>query len=185
MWHMLKPYAYVFVWLAVFLAGCSATAPATNTSSTSVTLPNSAAVQQAWQETRKALPADLMVYAPTFIPARFSAPSMEEARVDAEFGAVYTVIYTNGDETIAFIRNVGKGAWGNSPPPESLTPVTVNNVEGTLWLSRETHNLGVSWQQQSSSYQVNAHSERMTTDELRQIINSITPVMPSAQSTTR
>lgn len=176
-----KLYAYCIVW-SLLITSCGS-APTTSNSVPAATPAPTAAIvgQQAWQETRKALPADVAVYAPTFIPARFSAPSVEEARVDATYGAVYTVFYRGTDENMVFIRNMGKGALGNSPEPESETPVTVNGIKANLWVSKETHNLGITWGQPGASYQVNAHSERMTPDELLQIVKSLTPVTAAAQ----
>ena len=162
---------YLIAW-SLLITACGS-APATTVAPS----PTAAIVgQQAWQAARKALPADVAVYAPTFLPARFVAPSMEEARVDTTYGAVYTVFYRGTNENLVFIRNMGKGAWGNSPPPESQTPVTVNGVKATLWVSKETHYLGVWWGQPGASYEIKAYSERMTPDESLQIANSLTPV---------
>ena len=141
-----KIFTCVFMWSLLLVTSCSSIATKPSNSVAPNAQPTSTINKQAaWQETRRALPADVTVYAPVFIPNRFNAPSMEEARVDSKAGPVYTIIYSSTGETIAFVHNLGKGAWANTLPPQSQTTTMVNNVKGNLWVSEETHHLGVSW----------------------------------------
>jgi hypothetical protein len=131
---------------------------------------------QVWQAVRHALPADIPVYQPGFVPERFGTPVVEGATADGPDGPSYTVVYTAPEENLVFIHGAGKGAWGDKPPPETATSIVVNGAPGTFWTSTETHSMGVIWVQQGGVYEVRAISTRLNADELRRIVNSLVSV---------
>lgn len=129
--------------------------------------------QDAWIQARASLPTSVMLYKPTYMPERFGKPELLEAHSDQADGPVYTIVYSTSDETLAFILNAGKGALGNFPPPERREVVTVLGWSGELESSTETHALGVFWQTSMGNYQIKVYSKKMTTEELKQIIESL------------
>jgi hypothetical protein len=130
-------------------------------------------IQDAWTEVRVALPEDIPVFSPTWMPARFGAPILVEAQ-----GAAYTILYMAPDEQIAFILGQGAGAWGNAPPPDTLEPLTMHGMNGVLHISTEAKFIGISWLQQGRPYQIKSISARVTREEMRQIVDSLTAVRP-------
>jgi hypothetical protein len=138
-----------------------------------------------WAQVRCAMPADVPVYRPGWLPERFGAPALLEARVSADLGPLYTITYPAPDESMVFILNLGKGALGNVPPPDQTEPITVLGVEGTLQVSTATHTLSVEWAAHDRrgkpmlGYQIRVFSQVMTRDELMQIVQSLAPVEPS------
>jgi hypothetical protein len=133
--------------------------------------------EDAWKQVRAALPADVAVYQPTFVPQRFGAPRVLEAHAGSGDDLAYTIVYTAKDENLAFILNMGKGALGNFPPAELNEPITIRGVNGSLSIASEAHAMGVFWQeQQGRSYQIKAFSRQMTKDEMERIVKSVVPV---------
>jgi hypothetical protein len=143
-------------------------------------------IPQAWTAVRAALPSDIPVYMPTDMPARFGPPQLEEVvAVDQEYGPHYTIIYylPTTKETVAFILNIGKGAWGNAPPPESTEPITVDGASGALEYSSPQGNGALPeyvawWKQDGQLYQIKALSPQITKEEIQQIIASLVPLKP-------
>ncbi|MDD5368823.1 MAG: hypothetical protein PHQ40_07055 [Anaerolineaceae bacterium] len=49
---------------------------------------------------------------------------------------MYTIAYTAQDqderEYIVFIHNIGKGAWGNAPRPDTPESITMDGTNGQL-----------------------------------------------------
>ncbi len=135
-------------------------------------------------QARAALPADVPLYKPAFVPERFGPPQLLEARTDASDGPLYTIVYSAKGENLAFILNMGKGALGNFPPAETNEPVAVLGVSGVLSISAETHAIGTFWQDQGRNYQIKAFSQQMTKDELMQIIKSLAPVGSATTTST-
>jgi hypothetical protein len=90
---------------------------------------------------------------------------------------VYTVVYMAADESLAFVLNRGKGAWGSFPPAERAEPITVLGVRGELAMPAETHDLGGFWNDgHGRNYQIKAVSRQMTKEELVRIAASLVPV---------
>jgi hypothetical protein len=158
-------------------AAAALTTPATITgptaSSTSAAITNQQ--QDPWMRARSALPANLPLYKPAFVPERFGPPELLEARKDPKDGLLYTIVYAAKDENLAFILNMGKGAWGNFPPAEVNEPITVLGVSGGLSISSETHAMGVFWQDHGRNYQIKGFSRQMTKEEMMRIVKSLAP----------
>jgi hypothetical protein len=116
-------------------------------------------IPEAWAAVRAALPSDIPVYMPTWMPVRFGAPQLEEVvAVDQEYGLHYTIVYKaqveENNEVIAFILNIGKGAWGNAPRPDTREPITVDGASGELDTTVSPPDFVVSWQKQNQNYQI-------------------------------
>lgn len=126
-----------------------------------------------WKQVRAQVPANVSVYNPTWLPERFGSPELIEAHVDPQYGALYTIIYPAQDENLAFILNMGNGALGNFPPPETREQVVVRGISGELLTSKEMNTMGIFWQETGQSYQIKAHSKQMTKAELLRIANSL------------
>jgi hypothetical protein len=163
----------------------------TSTQSQALTSPDAASltpsvIPQAWAAVRAALPSDIPVYMPTDIPPRFGAPELEEVvAIDPEYGPHYTITYylPTTKETVVFILNIGKGTWGNAPPPESTEPITVDGANGALDYSSPQGNGALPeyvawWKQGGQHYQIKALSPQMTKEEIQQIITSLVPLKP-------
>lgn len=132
--------------------------------------------ESVWAQVRAALPPEVVVYRPAFVPERFSPPELLEALND-EHGLRYTIIYQAGDELLVFILNNGQGALGSAAPPDTREMVTVHDgVQGTLMISGGSPPLRISWQESGQSYQIKVYSGPMTRDELLRIAQSVTPV---------
>ncbi len=159
------------------------TEPQATPNETSKSTPEANATQpsrDAWAEARAALPSSVPVYRPSFVPDRFGPPSLEEVKTDDQFGPRYTIVYHAENGLVAFILGMGKGALGNSPPPDTTEPIDVHGAQG--WLSttgvtttRSRLNLQVSWQEQGRIYQIKVSSNRMTRDELLRVVASLVP----------
>lgn len=141
--------------------------PPENTAVTATDTPD------AWTQARSLLPLDVRIYKPMYVPPRFGPPQLLEVQNNPASGPRYTIVYSAPGENLAFILNMGQGAFGNFPPPERQTPMLVLDMPALLLTSTETHTMGVSWQAPTGTYQVNAYSSRMTPDELKEIIDSL------------
>lgn len=135
----------------------------------------------AWTKARAGLPSSVPVYRPAFIPERFGPATLEEVQNDTQFGPRYTIVYRAEDELVAFILGMGKGALGNSPPPDVTEPITILGAWGQLstigaTATRSRLSLEVAWQEQGRSYQIKASSNHMTKDELLRIVAGLTAV---------
>jgi hypothetical protein len=138
----------------------------------SSTTTTASAQQDVWTDVRAALPADVLVYQPTFMPERFGVPEVIEAAADR-----YIVVYTAPDENIAFILGYGAGAYTNDARPDTTEPFVVNGMEGQLASSfGGSPSFAVSWQNDEHSYQIKAYSQQITKAEMQQIVQSIAPV---------
>lgn len=136
--------------------------------------PDSTAVSQPvdiWEAVRAAMPAHIPVYQPTFVPERFDPPTLLEARGGEPDGPRYTVSYPSQHGSLVFILNMGKGAYGNFPRPDTREPLAIHGTRGELMTSTEAQTLGVFWQDAGQSYQIKAYA--MTPDELRSIVASL------------
>jgi len=135
----------------------------------------------AWTKARAELPSSVQVYRPAFMPERFGPATLEEVQNDTQYGPRCTIVYRTGDELVAFILGMGKGALGNSPPPDVIEPITVLGAGGQLsttatTATRSRLGLEVAWQEQGRSYQIKASSNHMTKDELLRIVAALTAV---------
>ncbi len=119
---------------------------------------------------------------PTYLPSRFGSPELLEVRKDDQFGWMNTISYTSQvaekRESIVFILNNGKGAWGNAPRPDTTDLITIDGASGKLYYSSAESTSGnpeyvVTWQQQGQNYEIKAPSSRMTQEEIIQIIGSM------------
>jgi Tol biopolymer transport system component len=146
--------------------------------------------QDAWTRTRAGLPADVPVYEPVGLPARFGAAVFDGACVD-DLGPRYAVEYHAGDEVLVFILGAGMGAWGNFPgPPTSHETVNVRGVSGTVMVTsgaiangiRQLTSLKLSWREGPLVYAVVANSAQLSGDDLRKIADALVPVPPAARS---
>jgi dipeptidyl aminopeptidase/acylaminoacyl peptidase len=130
--------------------------------------------QDAWAQVRIALPDSVPVYRPDSLMSPSGLAVLEEVENDVRQGPRYTVVYQGEDELVAFILGMGKGALGNSPPPDSTEPITVHGVRGELATtgiaspgSRKSQI--VSWQENGRHYEIKVLSNRITKDELKQM----------------
>lgn len=132
--------------------------------------------QDAWARARRLLPGTIIVLRPAFVPERFGPPLLQEAQLPAGERPRYTVTYAAQDEGLVFILNMGAGALGNFPPPETREQIVVRGTSGEVLTSKETNTMGISWQESGGSYQITASAKQMTKDELLQIANSLVAV---------
>lgn len=143
-------------------------------------------IPEAWAAVRAALPSDIPVYIPTQMPSRFGPPQLEEVvAVDQEYGPHYTITYylPTTQETVVFILNIGKGAWGNAPPPSSSEPIIVDGANGMLDFSSPMGNGALPeyvawWNKDGQLYQIKALSPQITKEEIQQIIASLVTLKP-------
>jgi Domain of unknown function (DUF4367) len=166
-------YTISLIALLSLVASCGAASTATvSTALPLETVPNRQS-QDAWILARARLPANIAMYQPTFVPERFGAPTLLEARTTSADGAVYTIVYSAPNENLAFILNMGKGAFGNVPPLERVESITVLGRQGELESSSEIHTVSAFWQSSGQHYQITAYSQQITTDEMKKIIDSL------------
>lgn len=137
--------------------------------------------RDAWAEVRTALPASVRVYKPDSLTSLFGPAVLEEVENDAQYGPRYTVVYQRDGELVAFILGMGKGALGNSPPPDSTEPITVHGELGVLSMARNTSagslvSQMVSWRGNGLSYQIKVFSNRITKDEVKGMVERLVQV---------
>lgn len=142
------------------ISGDSATDPATHLQEPDV-----------WNTVRTAIPEAIPIYKPTLMPEHFEPPVLLDARVDAQGGSQYTVLYSSSNESLVFILNTGKGAYGNFPPPDDRASITVLGTHGERMTATETQTVGVFWQHAGQHYQIKAYA--MMPDELQAIVESL------------
>lgn len=144
------------------ISGNSATDPATHLQKPDV-----------WNTVRTTIPEAIPIYKPTLMPEYFyfEPPVLLEARVDAQGVSQYTVLYSSSNESLVFILNTGKGAYGNFPPPDDRAPIMVLGTHGELMTATETQTVGVFWQNAGQHYQIKAYA--MMPDELQAIVESL------------
>jgi hypothetical protein len=140
-------------------------------------------IPEAWSAARAALPGDILIYMPISMPARFGLPKLNEVQNEEQWGPRYTIVYStqDGHELIAFILGIGKGSWGNAPRPDTTEPITVDGANGELNFSSSVSTSGnpefvAIWQQQGRSYQIKAISAKTTSEEIKQIIESLVTI---------
>ncbi len=124
-----------------------------------------------WHTVRAAIPETIPIYKPTSMPEHFEPPVLLEIHVDAQNDPHYTVLYSSPNESLVFILNTGKGAYGNFPPPDDRASITVLGTHGERMTATETQTVGVFWQNAGQHYQIKAYN--MMPDELQAIVESL------------
>ncbi len=137
--------------------------------------------QDAWAQVRVTLPDSVPVYRPDSLMSPSGLAVLEEVENDVQHGPRYTVVYQGEGELVAFILGMGKGALGNSPPPDSIEPITVHGVRGELSTTGITSQGSrksqiVSWQESGLTYQIKVFSNRVAKDELKQMAERLVPL---------
>ena len=147
-------------------------------------------IPEAWIAVRAVLPSDILVYMPTYIPARFGSPYLDEVMVRHPLfpGPVYTISYymhmDDGDPNLlVFILNNGKGSLGAQwAGPGTKKSITVDGESGELRMVPEQYPdpsrklvvfYAASWKKQGQIYVVSAISSRLTEAEFMQIVHSV------------
>ncbi|NOK63132.1 MAG: hypothetical protein GFH27_549323n143 [Chloroflexi bacterium AL-W] len=131
--------------------------------------------EAAWVEARTSLPAEVLIYRPTWLPARFAEPELLDVQAEGDYAPSYTIHYTSAEGgDLVFILGIGAGAFPHAPRPETQTPVTVLRTEGMLLTNTENVlQRGVSWQEDDLSYRIRAVSDVLTEEELLQVVASL------------
>lgn len=141
--------------------------------------------EDVWARVRMALPASVLVYKPGFLPGSFGSAMLDEVENDPRSGPGYTVVYQSEEDLVAFVLGAGKGGIGGYSGMDTHEPITVNGVPGSLSAVgakspgvRSTQT--VSWWENGLSYQIKVYSNRVTKDEVKQIVERLVPLKKEA-----
>jgi TolB protein len=101
---------------------------------------------------------------------------------------LYEALENKPEESVVFILNIGKGAWGNTPPPDSTEPIAIDGMSGKLYYSNSQSTSGnpeyvATWQDQGQHYEIKAPSARITREEMMQILDSLVPLGKTPEPT--
>jgi DNA-binding CsgD family transcriptional regulator len=143
--------------------------------------PTTADQVSAWVTARDQLPADTTLYRPTDVPDRFGPPQLLEACITADSVPQYVIRYAAGDDTIDFVLNTFTNIPG---PPESITPVDVHGLDGSLFYTvgsvnqRQREFFDVAWDEGEAYYQIRAASYNgaISSEDLLRIAQSLEAV---------
>lgn len=134
--------------------------------------------RDAWTRARAALPG-VPLYRPATPPPGFDTPTLLAACVEDGQPQV-TVVYRADDDYLALLVNHGRSSYGNSPGPGMVQRVTVRGVEATMMTAAamppRPASIGLSWREGGQIYQVKAQAARLTTDDLRRLVEALVPV---------
>lgn len=130
--------------------------------------------EDAWAAARAALPAEVPVYRPTWLPARFqAAPELWYAKDrGGDIGPTYLIGYRSDTGDVLHFALGGV----NTSRPDTIEHITVRGVEATLVTTPAWPKVGISWQEGERVYHVQGYGDHITREELVRIVESLAPV---------
>jgi hypothetical protein len=124
--------------------------------------------QEIWEAVRTALPLQVPVYIPAWLPPEFGKDvALQYARDEGgDAGPTYLVTYRSDEgDSLRFALGPVQGT-----SPNTVEPITVHGMKGVLFTTPGNPKIGVTWKDGQGVYHVQADGDHLSRDDLMRVV---------------